>query len=71
MFWAQDPTPCWAPSPGLDISLMLEGDSPSCENHHSCCLLQGNCTSYLLTSLAPRSLPMPSPDHSAPCSPSH
>lgn len=68
MFWAQDPAPCWAPSPGLDISLMLEGVSRSCESHHSCCLLQGNFTSYLLTSLDPRSLPVLSPDHSAPCS---
>lgn len=38
------------PAPCLDISLMLEGDSWSCESHHSCCLLQGNFTSYLLTS---------------------
>lgn len=39
MFWAQDPAPCWAPSPGLDISLMLKGASWSCENHLSYPLL--------------------------------
>lgn len=59
MFWAQDPAPCWAPRPGLDISLMLEGTSWSYESHLFCPVLQG----IFFTSLNCRSLPLPSPYH--------
>lgn len=59
MFWAQDPVPCWAPSPGLGISLMLEGASWSCESYLSCPLLQG----IFLTSLDCMFLPLSGPDH--------